>query len=443
MAVFGSTSNIVVSRQRVGLRLAQGCILCSMVIPPTLGSLSGDTKIYIWGMPAPIEYLFYTCASFLLLSNWINKTQKVAMPVLALLGVPAFFWMIVFGISSGNQLKWIAIDCFAFAGLIVGSIWAIQIDNWNLIAFVRNLCLASFIMFMASLIGEFLGIISSEKGIGSDLETYASIWTGIGTLIGFLPTFYVSIKFVQSRVVRAMTRIIVLCVPFVGFAMAFIMVNRGTMVAVFLSSACLMRIVSLNRKKAIFILLSVVAISLVVVAVVTIKHFKILDSIEQTNLAAKIQGKDILYDPRFEEVVTILELLENNEFTGLGFGSRYPVTFLASVKGAEEGLAFAPHLGTFAFLQKGGYPIYICFVVVPFVFAAYRFLGPVPRDDVSLAFWSQVLLYLTLSTCTTGGWSFLSTFFYGAFFTKALQYSPNQSGQLRAGIPNSLNKDVN
>jgi hypothetical protein len=408
------------------LRIGEWCILLAAVVPCIFGALLGSTRGSSEAIP--INYWFWSAASIVIVWDRFQNPRRGPGFLLLLVGLSAFLFMLLVGIIADNELKWIALDCVCFGGLLIGVIWAIQIEWWDLIAFARRLYLTGAVMAICGLIAGWLGVIATSDA-SRDLESYSMLWVGISFVILFLPTLYVSGKFVQSRFEQAINSASVLVGLILIFSVPFYLVNRSYMVGAFLSLACLMRIIALNSKSKIARWLFVGALALALIAaLMTAGDFEIMATLTESRLFQKVEYGRSSNEPRVDEALAVLLLAKDNPWTGLGFGSEYEV-FLTRTGQLWEYIHI-PHLGAFAFLLKGGFPIYISFVLAPFLLAAYRFFGPTPKDEVALTLWGQVLLYLTLSSCTTGGWTFFSTFFYGAFFTKALQYRPSDQTNL-------------
>lgn len=409
-------------KRTLASRIAEWSILAALAIPGFSGVVFGETKLYVANLPMPVEYFFLLLSSVLILSySATHKTKPFRYPLL-LISVSAFLWMLMLGIISNHDLKWIVIDCFQFGGLVIGTMWATRVEFWDLIEFAGRLCLFGFFTFILGILCAQLGFGASATEASSDLENYSLIWLGAGVFSFFLPTLYLYRLFPRSQRKQVAIGIVFWSGPIIACSAALYLVNRSMLLIAFFNLAIIMRIISLNKIRSIFICLSIASASLLVMGFMVNAPMG-LDLIGEFKLSKKMSDRSVWEDPRAEEVVTIIGLLKDKELTGLGFGSRYPVTWISwRVKGGEEGLTYAPHLGAFAFLQKGGYPVYMLFVLAPFLFAAYGFLRLVVRDEVEVVLWGQVLLYLVMSSCASGGWTFIGTFFYGAFFTLAYRY---------------------
>jgi len=113
----------------------------------------------------------------------------------------------------------------------------------------------------------------------------------------------------------------------------------------------------------------------------------------------------------------MFEELEGSFWTGKGFGSR----FESCIDKGGEFLAFAPHVGVFTPLLKGGVVSFALLIIFPLGTALYR-LFRLNQCAIGLSLSAAVVLYCAQASMS-GGWNFIALFLYGATFSLASKFS--------------------
>jgi hypothetical protein len=140
-------------------------------------------------------------------------------------------------------------------------------------------------------------------------------------------------------------------------------------------------------------------------------------------LEKRLASTTIVEEPRYLEVKSLFQQLSKWDIVfGTGFGSRY-----AAYGTGVSDLAFAPHVGVLAFLQKGGVMLFLLCAVLPAAAALWRLFAE-RTGTIKLTCWGSVLIYLFVSSLS-GGWYIFPLFLYGTFLALATSSRPLEVDQ--------------
>ena len=372
-----------------------GVTLLWAVIPETL---TGDVYFY----DIPLRFCFFfaaviSCAFSTVLLGVSNVTFQLKVAILALLGMAAF------GLIRGNDLKFWVIDTSNWTALIFGLYWGGRYSRQYTINILYGWSWAVTCVLLLNILGLLSGLIP-QAGEGDRLYSY-SLFTSTAFVTSLFPLWLTLDSRTAGLVLPRRSRLLAItgisCVLFCSMLSA----TRS----MFLTGSVALMIVlwiRLHGKNA--VLWVGVALAGSLLAAAFLFNADVGSGEGVTN---RLSSTNLAEEYRYIELQLLFEDLEGHWLTGKGFGSR----FESCIGKHGNFLAFAPHIGIFTSLFKGGAVVFGMLFLVPLATAAFQMVR-LHKSSLSLACSAAVLLYCTQASMS-GGWNFIALFLLGAMFT--------------------------
>lgn len=369
----------------------------------------------------PFHYYAFSLGTLAIL---LETTTRLHFSKLALGAFACFLFLLFLGLFRDNELRWMLTDMVVFGALVAGLAWA----SMNRVVFIANYFKA------IALIGLLLypiNLVATGNVQFSLLESKNVVWLPFWCITSYLaftlPFVYACGLTYSSpasmRWVKVLTAATLMC----GLYTAFLTSNRTVVGQTVGSVLVTLTTVSAKsiRLTAILFLSTIISYCGVLLFSDTVDN--LISTFTTTDLCQKFLARSVFDDPRFYELQQLYDHMEGRHVLGLGFGSRYDFILRYADRDVEVVTALAPHLGAFAFYQKGGIVLYILFIFVPFVLSLRYLLFPANIPLFRKGAWCGIFCYILFFSVTTGGWDFVYTFMYGALLAVAVQ-----SGDSRA-----------
>lgn len=379
-------------------------LLLCVVLWSTLPETIFGEKIRLAGLP--VDFVLWYCVvlsalSELLLSGGLAKRFSPALSVATALLV----LMSIHGVVHRAELKWWVIDVTHCSGLILGLYWGANRSVERIVkAVVRFGCVGAA-MLVVNVLGLLLGVVPPVH--------YGRVYTyGMFNASYFvsvtLPLCITTARFCSSSKVVANVRL-AMCVGVscLVFVVSFFCATRGMLILMLIAGLLAFWVA---KKKSDVALGYLAVFAVFTLCVLLGDQFGVLSN---TQLLERFSARAFEEEERYIEVEMMFEDMSTSSdwWLGKGFGSR----FLTCVVVEGEDLAVAPHVAVLTTLFKGGMMSFLFVVILPSLRAVFRLLVG-GRSRLQLACSGGMLIYV-IAACMSGGWSFLSLFFYGTFWS--------------------------
>jgi hypothetical protein len=309
--------------------------------------------------------------------------------------------MCILGIYKKNYYiddgRWFIIDILEYSGMFCGIIWAKRRTSERICKVFSIIALACFVLLIINIVGLYTGVLDSLSPASGRLYTF-SLFNGANILTCTM-SYYIFNRMLHRRHISSwlvifMTVCIVICA-------AFISSTRSVLLALVAGLLFLIPIMFHEAPGS-----SIVKI--IIIGMIALSIIVILSGSTDYYLFQRFKGTDLAEESRFIELQMMFDQFRDGLILGEGFGSYYNVLQSTS----PTGIAFAPHIGLFAFLQKGGVFVFILGVVLPIALTA-RVMLMRRYEGLRYRFLMIIGLYVVTSSLS-GGWRFFQLFLYGS-----------------------------
>ncbi|SCA63989.1 hypothetical protein SCG7086_BM_00070 [Chlamydiales bacterium SCGC AG-110-P3] len=313
-------------------------------------------KIYIG--PFPIYFFVFYLGLVALAIEMTIEGRSLARPARWIL----VLWITMLGVGAlrGHPLKYAVIDASSFLGLFAGVQWAALrgevrvLDQWRwwLVVITGFLVIA--------VIGLKLGLITPSR-ISGRVYVYSAFRATFFMVI-LLPAIVGSGRMMPSRGASIWIESIGRIVPLgVIFLAAVVMATRSILLEGLVAWFLCQRVLLHHFRGVKFLALLAVGTLCFLAA-----FAGIFEGIDFGMLGQRIQGTSVEGEARWMEIEMLWAQMTNADLAmGMGFGSRFESVVI--VDGSN--LALHPHMAIFAFLQKGGIPLFLLGIIVPALLA--------------------------------------------------------------------------
>jgi len=393
-----------VKSRRMRLNLTNTLLGITFVWSMVPETLFGE--IYLYNIPLHFV-LFYVSVASCLISTLVYGVSKVT-PGLKIAMVAVFF-MAVLGLFLGNDLKFWVIDASNGIGLLFGLYWAKRYSLQHTFDTLYYWSTAISVVLLLNVVGLMFGIIP-QASEGERLYSY-SLFTSTAFVTCLFPLWFLAYTKNKTWALppraQALAVVCISCVLFTSILSATrSMFLTGTLAVV------LVVWIRLHGKNSVpWIFGTLVACLIFVLSAFSADGWL---SASATN---RLATTEIAEEYRYIELLMMFEELEGSFWTGKGFGSR----FESCIGKGGEFLAFAPHVGVFTPLFKGGVVSFALLIIFPLGTTLYR-LFRLNQCVIGLSLSAAVVLYCAQASMS-GGWNFIALFLYGATFSLASRFS--------------------
>ena len=374
-----------------------GVTLLWAVIPETL---TGD--IYLYDIPLRFCLFFATaisCAFSTLLLGVSNVTLQLKVAIVAMLGMSAF------GLLQGNNIKFWVIDVSNWTALIFGLYWGGRYSRQHTISILYGWSWAVTLVLLLNIAGLLFGIVP-QAGEGDRLYSY-SLFTSTAFVTCLFPLWFTVDPRRSGWVLPRKARLLAM----IGISSVLFCSVLSATRSMFLTASVALIIVlwiRLHGKNGVLWIGVTLAGTLLAAAFL----FN-TDALVGGSVTSRLSSTNLAEEYRYLELQLLFEDLEGHWLTGRGFGSR----FESCIGQHGDFLAFAPHIGIFTSLFKGGVLIFGILFLLPLATAASH-LFRLNGSSLSLTCNAAVLLYGTQASMS-GGWNFIALFLLGVMLTLA------------------------
>jgi hypothetical protein len=371
--------------------LLLGATILWTAIPETL-----TDDIYIYEVPLRFVLFYATLASCLLSSVVLGVSRIDPLLWTALFGL---FSMAVVGLLNGNDLKFWVIDFSNYSGLLLGLYWANRRPLSDTLNTLYWWTVAVTVLLLLNIVGLVTGIVP-QANEGDRIYSFSL----------FASTLFVSCMFplwmsisIHGTARNSATRYRSLAVLGIGCVMAASVVSATrSMFLVALIAIVVVMWTQLRGKNAVVVIFFTVAVGFVASVYLFDPNGGAASAI-----ADRLTSTAITEEERYLELEMMFEQLGGSVWIGKGFGSQ----FESCIGSHLDSLAYAPHVGIFAPLFKGGLPAFGVLIVYPVCAAALR-VARLSGSTASLAFGAAIIIFATQSSMS-GGWIYSDLLLYG------------------------------
>lgn len=353
--------------------------------------------------PVPIDFIFFFISCIVFIVYAIKKipfqSTQMAIPLSVL------FLLLLVGFVYSNEIKWMVIDVIFFTGLVAG--YAV-VDSWGtekVLKVISNLCYILLALGFLTLIGLLIGLVPSN----SYLRLYTHSLLSIATILMMLAPLFI----ITNPGKKGFGRY---GYPFLVYILLFGIAILSSTRSILIGTCISLLLVAWFGMKSRIVMSSVLLV-VYLGAILVVFHDIDGSSFSQMEnqievSSERLSSTDLREEARFKELESMFEGMSAASYvTGSGFGSRFITPLPKNIK-ETEGLAFAPHVGVFAYLFKGGVVLFLFYVLLPLVLSIRVLMSSFKNRRVAVASAIGVLAYI-VSSSMSGGWSPIILLSYG------------------------------
>lgn len=298
-------------------------------------------------------------------------------------------------------------DMLTFFALIAGLVWASTRSNARVLSGLRLVATVSTIGLIVTLVGLRVGFVT--PAFGDQRLITPSMYTGTFAVASLLPVVVVQLPGEKREFSGARLLLFVTGLASV-FAAGILSAGRTVTIQGAVALAVSAAPIFAQRRSKLTAAILIVGTLMVVGAAISV----FVETSAQVDLLRERAASTTTDDGgRFDELATLLAQVSSSLATGWGFGS----LFDSPVVLEEYGLAAAPHIGVFAYLQKGGIVIFGIFILVP-LYICLRRLFQDTSNTIAYGAAGSVAVYMATGF-TSGGWFTVQMFIFGACLSLA------------------------
>jgi hypothetical protein len=334
--------------------------------------------------------------------------------------------MALIGFSNGYPAidagRWYQIDCLEFCGYLAGLAWVSNRSDQQICEWFRWIACLLIPLQILSVLGLSMGFLTPLTP-GKRLYSFALFDSNV-LLLCLLP-FLVRVGKRRGQRDRSL-QLLLLALATVA-AGGFISSARSIAIRVCVIAPPVLLLAARERlgkgapRAAFMIALGIAAFG-VILAVPE-------GTLSESYLVSRLETTDLSQESRWTELQSIREQIDGKLLTGLGFGSWYSVEKDIST----DGRAFAPHIGLFTLVLKGGVFVFLIAMLPPLCVLLHRFVRWNRLDPCARRFTVGALGFF-VTALTSGGWRFSHLFILGACYA-ALTRVASTHLPARVGIP--------
>ncbi len=407
---------------RRGSDVALALFFISRVTPETLvGELS------IGPLPLPF-FLFLVGFGLESLHAIVSRVDLIRGKAVAVTGL-VFAITLSNGLYHQNSIRFVAIDSICLLAMVYGILWA----NARALVWIVNTTVYWFAapvvcMSLISLVGMQMGWIR-PAGESTRLYTYSE-FDAIFVLSAFSPVC--SLAIAAGRGTRGFGPWGVFVPQVVALALAMSTASRAGLAC---TLAAFVSVATLTFRGGSRIACVWGGAAIVLGFVYSGDHW-----IECSQLFRRVSTTEVFEEERYEEIGLMIDDLRGSELLGKGLGSQ----FATNIDAADR-YAFAPHIGLLAMLHKGGVPMFLLIIVMPFTICVAvagraavsdRWSEEGQRVRASFA-WCVVVCCVQMSL--SSGWNplhlWIAAFAYARVFAGGTLTSPTTTATTTATLP--------
>ena len=306
-------------------------------------------------------------------------------------------------------------DMLTFFALVAGLIWASTRSQARLLSAFRIIATLSTMALVVTIVGLRIGFITPM--FGEERLSTQSMYTCTFAVASLLPVGLVQPPGERRELSSARLALFAAGLASV-FAAGVLSAGRTvTLQGLGALAVSAVPIFTQRRSKTTSAILVVGAL----IGIGAVISVFVETSTQADLLRERVVSTSTTDGGRFEELVALLDQVSSSLMTGWGFGS----LFDSPIPIEEYGLAAAPHIGVFTYLQKGGVLIFGIFVLVP-IYICFRGLFRSASNTIAYGAAGALVVYL-ITGFTSGGWFTVQVFIFGACLSVAT-YGKNSTG---------------
>jgi hypothetical protein len=384
--------------------------------------------------PTSIVYQYYTegkspeylliavFEAFFVIELLVHRSR---LPKFSIALITCGLGMCILGVYKKNYLvddgRWFIIDILEYSGMFCGIIWAKRRTSERICKIFSIIALACFMLLIVNIVGLYIGMLDSLSPASGRLYTF-SLFNGANILTCTM-SFYVFNRMLRRR--RISSWLVIFLTICIIICAAFISSTRSVLLA--LVAGLLFLIPIMFREAPGSSIAKIVIIGMIMLSIIVI-----FGGSTDYYLFQRFKGTDLAEESRFIELQMMFDQFRDGLIMGEGFGSYYNVLQSTS----PSGIAFAPHIGLFAFLQKGGVLVFCMCVVLPITLTVKVMLTR-KYERLRYRFLMIIGLYLVTSSLS-GGWRFFQLFLYGSSLWISVLQNKVKTMELHTNINKSL-----